>query len=237
LQVITSGDVDSATAGDYILTYTATDPSSNAVSVTRLVKVVCNGSTPVISCPQPITVGTDTGQCSAIVSYVVTASAGAGVVCTPPSGSSFPPGATTVTCTATDAAGQTAVCAFTVTVLDREPPRITSLTASPSVLSPPNNQLREVTLTAEVTDNCQAANWKIVSVASNEFVSDAARDWEITGDLTLNLRASRLPKGGRTYTITVECRDLAGNVSARTVTVAVPPAKGKPIKPVRKAVQ
>ena len=31
------------------------------------------------------------------------------VVCEPPSGSSFPPGSTVVTCTATDAAGNTAV--------------------------------------------------------------------------------------------------------------------------------
>jgi hypothetical protein len=119
-----------------------------------------------------------------------------------------------------------------------EPPRITSLTASPSVLSPPNNQLQDVTLTAVVTDNCQVASSRIVSVASSESVSDPARDWEITGDLTLKLRASRLPKGGgRTYTIAVECRDVARNVSTRTVTVAVPPAKGKPAKPVREAVR
>src|SRR5213075_2922620 len=117
---------------DYTLTYTATDPSSNAVSVTRLVKVVCTGSTPVITCPQPLTVATDPGQCSAIVNYVVTTSAGASVVCTPATGSSFPLGVTSVTCTATDALGLTATCVFTVTVLDREPPRITSLTASPS---------------------------------------------------------------------------------------------------------
>src|SRR5262249_59177198 len=37
------------------------------------------------------------------------------VVCSPPSGSTFPAGTTTVTCTATDAAGNTAQCTFTVT--------------------------------------------------------------------------------------------------------------------------
>src|SRR5262249_38763837 len=36
-------------------------------------------------------------------------------VCSPPSGSSFPVGATTVTCTATDAAGNSASCSFTIT--------------------------------------------------------------------------------------------------------------------------
>ncbi len=39
------------------------------------------------------------------------------VTCEPPSGSTFPIGATTVTCTATDSAGNTAVASFTVTVL------------------------------------------------------------------------------------------------------------------------
>jgi hypothetical protein len=42
----------------------------------------------------------------------------------PPSGSIFPMGDTLVLCTATDAAGNTAACAFTVTIADREAPAI-----------------------------------------------------------------------------------------------------------------
>ena len=38
------------------------------------------------------------------------------VACVPPSGSMFPVGTTTVTCTATDTAGNTATCSFPVTV-------------------------------------------------------------------------------------------------------------------------
>lgn len=41
---------------------------------------------------------------------------GATVACVPPSGSMFPVGTTTVTCTATDTAGNTATCTFPVTV-------------------------------------------------------------------------------------------------------------------------
>jgi uncharacterized repeat protein (TIGR01451 family) len=41
---------------------------------------------------------------------------GVTVACVPPPGSMFPTGTTTVTCTATDAAGNTATCAFPVTV-------------------------------------------------------------------------------------------------------------------------
>ena len=44
------------------------------------------------------------------------------VVCTPPSGTFFPIGVTTVTCTATDGAGLTDVDTFTVTVNDVDPP-------------------------------------------------------------------------------------------------------------------
>ncbi len=50
----------------------------------------------------------------------------ASVVCVPSSGSLFPPGVTTVQCTATNVCGERAVCSFTVTVLaDTTPPVIT----------------------------------------------------------------------------------------------------------------
>jgi hypothetical protein len=40
------------------------------------------------------------------------------VACVPPSGSAFPPGTTTVNCTATDASGNTATCSFAVTTVN-----------------------------------------------------------------------------------------------------------------------
>jgi len=43
---------------------------------------------------------------------------GVQVACVPPSGSCFPLGTSTVTCTATDLAGNTASCSFTVSVFD-----------------------------------------------------------------------------------------------------------------------
>src|SRR5207247_1163931 len=47
------------------------------------------------------------------------------VTCTPASGSTFALGATTVTCSATDAHGNTASQSFTVTVRDTTPPTVT----------------------------------------------------------------------------------------------------------------
>jgi hypothetical protein len=81
-----------------------------------------------------------------------------------------------------------------------------------------------------VTDACDAAvaNRWIVSVTSNEPANglndgNTAPDYQITGDLALNLRAERSDTGsGRTYTVGVACADPSGNSSTNTVAVKVP---------------
>ena len=56
----------------------------------------------------------------------------------------------------------------------------------------------------------------------------SGNDIQITGDLTLSLRAERSDDGnGRTYTITVETADAAGNTTQETTTVSVPKSHGK----------
>jgi hypothetical protein len=90
---------------------------------------VCVGVLPeviLLTCPSNITVSTDSGQCSAVVTYpapIVTPT-NATVVCHPPSGATFPEGATTVGCVATGASGNSNTCSFSVTVLDGEAPRV-----------------------------------------------------------------------------------------------------------------
>ncbi len=144
-------------------------------------------------------------------------------------GSVFPLGMTTVTVTARDAAGNAATGTFTVTVRDTTAPAFQSLTASLNVLWPPNHNLIAVSVTAAVADAVDPAPvTRIVAVASNEaqtglWDGDIGPDWEITGALTLDLRAERAGSGsGRLYTITVESRDASGNASIRTVAVTVP---------------
>jgi hypothetical protein len=80
---------------------------------------------PEITCPGDITVVTDQNACPApacqVANFTATATdncPGVTVVCNPPSGSCFPVGITTVTCTATDTAGNTATCSFSVTTFD-----------------------------------------------------------------------------------------------------------------------
>lgn len=144
-------------------------------------------------------------------------------------------GTTGVTLTATDSDGASASCSATVTVVDTMPPTITSVTASPNTLWPPNHKMVPVQVTAATLDNCIAAPvCKITAVSSNEPVNgtgdgDTAPDWQITGDLTVNLRAERSGSGsGRVYSITIQCADAAGNSSPpQLVTTVVPHAQGK----------
>jgi hypothetical protein len=73
---------------------------------------------PTVSCPANITVNA-TSAAGAVVTYIASGADSCGaatVVCAPASGSTFPVGTATVTCTATDRAGLTATCSFTVTV-------------------------------------------------------------------------------------------------------------------------
>ncbi|MEW6212611.1 MAG: HYR domain-containing protein, partial [Acidobacteriota bacterium] len=81
---------------------------------------VNDSNAPTIQCPANIVMQAQAGQTSAIVNYppptVTDNLPGATATCAPASGSSFPLGVTTVTCTATDADGNRAMCGFTITI-------------------------------------------------------------------------------------------------------------------------
>jgi hypothetical protein len=143
---------------------------------------------------------------------------------------SLPAGSYVFTLTVTDGNGGSATDGVIVTVRDITPPTIGSVAATPSVLTSATHDMVPVVITPSVSDACGGTvTCRIVSVTSNEPTSGLGggdvgpNDWQVTGDLTLNLRAERWHKGsGRTYTITVECTDGAGNRSTSTVTVSVP---------------
>lgn len=143
-------------------------------------------------------------------------------------------GDTEVTLTVTDDKGASDTCDATVTVVDEEAPIISSVTANPNKLWPPNHKMVPVVLAVDATDNCDSEPiCQIILVASNEPVNgledgNTAPDWVFSGDLTVKLRAESFGTGsGRIYTITVECADSSGNSSTDTATVTVPHDKGK----------
>ena len=127
---------------------------------------------------------------------------------------------TTITLTATDKGGNASSCSFVVSTHDATPPVITSASASPNVLYPPNHKMKTVTVSYNVMDNCGAAT--SLSVSSNE-PTGAEADWEVIDATHVKLRAERDGNGtGRVYTITINVTDAAGNTTSTPVTVLVP---------------
>ncbi|MGA9768898.1 MAG: HYR domain-containing protein [Blastocatellia bacterium] len=135
---------------------TVNDAAGNPASCSFTV-TINDTQAPTVTCPANIVTPAAMGQCSRVVTFTVTASdncPGVSVVSTPPSGSTFPKGTTTVTSTATDASGNTATCSFTVTVVDTQPPIITC-PANRNVSVPPGQPCGVVTYPAPTaTDNC-----------------------------------------------------------------------------------
>src|SRR5439155_15120961 len=123
--------------GATTVTCSATDAHGNSSAKTFTVTVQ-DTTPPVVSVPANITKEA-TGSCGAPASYSASAAdivdGAVTATCSPASGSIFPLGATTVTCSATDAHGNTGSASFTVTVQDTTPP----------VVSVPGNITKEAT--------------------------------------------------------------------------------------------
>ena len=111
--------------GQHIVLITVDDGQASA-SHTMTVNVLDN-KPPVLNLPPNITVPSDPGKNTAVVTYTVTATddfPGVSVLSMPPSGMAFPIGVTTVNATAVDAGGNTTRGSFTITVTDAMPPVI-----------------------------------------------------------------------------------------------------------------
>jgi len=108
--------------GTTTVTCTAVDTSGNSTSC-RFTVTVNDTQNPTVACPANLTaLAARPGDATAIVNYAAPTAADncaiQSVICTPPSGSAFPLGATMVSCTATDTSGNSAGCSFSVTVFD-----------------------------------------------------------------------------------------------------------------------
>ncbi len=114
--------------GDTLVTCTATDTNGNSAQATFSVNVK-DSTMPVIAPVANITQEA-TGPATT-VTYATTAvdavSGQVPVLCTPASGASFVVGTGTVTCSATDAAGNTAGTSFSVTITDTTAPVVTAI--------------------------------------------------------------------------------------------------------------
>lgn len=222
--------------GTTTVNVTASDAAGNTSTGSFTVTVEDN-EVPVLAEPDDMTESNDPGLCGAAVSFDVTATDNcevASVVADPASGSFFAVGTTTVTVTATDAAGNTATSSFEVTVEDNEAPAFAAV-ANPSIMWPPNHKYSTfdaADFVVSVSDNC--ADLDASSVVITRVSSDEAEDVKGGGDgktkndivlssNSVDLRSERLGSGnGRVYTIHLAVTDEHGNTSTASAQVNVP---------------
>ncbi len=234
--------------GPHDITLTANDGSSNNEGAgntrTIVVKFTVNDTTaPAITCPANLAdVPTDPGICAAFVdpgtatatdncdsNPTITAVRSDGQPLT----ATYPRGTTTITWTATDAAGNHSSCDQTITVVDKEPPVIVLNGVTPSMW-PPNHKYQTFGVTnfvTGVTDNCDSISVSsvvITQVTSDEIENgngdgNTLNDIVIAGDCkSVQLRAEREGySNGRVYTIYFKVSDTSGNVGTATAKVVV----------------
>lgn len=126
--VMTSGDAEGAVPFSVTLTDTSGNPASAVTATTDASSVTFDKTAPVVA-PHATETVEASGASGATVTYTKPSATDAidgavSVSCAPASGGVFAIGNTTVTCTATDAAGNTGTNTFTVTVQDTTPPSI-----------------------------------------------------------------------------------------------------------------
>lgn len=134
---------------------------------------------------------------------------------------------TTFTCSATSAGG-TSTQSVTIK-RDTTAPAIASASTNAPALWPPNHKMHAITVSVNATDaGSGGAVCRIDGVSSNEGGNQHEPDVQLTGALTVNLRAERNGNHvGRVYTIEVACTDNAGNRATTTTAVSVPHDQGK----------
>ena len=192
--------------GQTTVSCTAHDSSLNAATRTFTITVV-DTVPPVLHAPGTIAVQA-TGPGGTVVTFSVTAvDAVDGAVvpaCTPVSGSTFPMGQTTVTCSAKDAAGNSAAGSFLV-----------SVTANPPPPPSPDRTPPVVTVPSAITAQAQGPAGTAVAFSATAY--DA-----VDGSKP----ATCSPASGSVFAVgvtTVRCsaQDANGNTATKTFTVTV----------------
>ena len=181
--------------GTTTVTWTVTDGSGNIRTATQTVTVVDN-SNPIIIAPAPKTVNANAG-CTATgvnLGLPVASDNCSAVVITNNAPVAFPIGNTTVTWTATDLTGHTAIATQVVTVLDNTNPTISAPAA----------------VTVNANSNCTATG----VVLGTPIASD-----NCTSIFTTNNAPATFPLGNTVVTWTVT--DLAGHTATASQTVTV----------------
>jgi len=180
--------------GPTAVTCTATDSSNNSSSNSFDVTVVDTTAPTLVGMPANMTVESNT-MGGANVTYIAPTAtdivdANPFVSCTPPSGSLFLIGSTTVNCSAKDSSGNTRPGSFNVTVVDTTLPTITFVSRLPAANAFGWNDTN-VTVTWSCSDNVGVLSPTVTQVVTNE---------------------------GSSLSVTGTCTDTSGNATPDTQT-------------------
>jgi len=179
---------------------TVTCTATNGIKTAFTVSVSLDSTSPTVSVPSNITVVSPDNSGLA-VTYDVTATddfaVTTGPTCTPASGSTFAVGDTTVTCTASDAAGNVGTQTFTVT-----------------------NNVEDVSPVVTVPDDM------IISLAQGETETTTEFSFSATDNFAVTVGPTCTPASGSTFaignsTITCTAADAAGNVGTESFVVSI----------------
>jgi PKD repeat protein len=211
-------------------TWTARDACGNTATCVQTITVNDNTPPIITNCPQNVTVNTNAGQCYYTLFGILSINATDACDPTPtvfctwtdPNGvvlpltnqTQFPKGVNTIICIANDKCGNNSrPCAFTITVVDNEKPKIIcplSITVAGSI-TPPSILCKDIVngLAPTVTDNCTMVNttYTIASVLNG------------TTGLGNNDASGTSFMG--TSSVTYTATDMAGNTATCSFTVTV----------------
>lgn len=200
-----------------VVTATATDSGNNTSEFSACVTVVA-GPSCAITCPANVFnfTGPSSINCKAPVSYSAPATSGScgTVTCTPPSGSIFDVGTTTVNC----AEGGGAKCSFTVTLADNTAPKLTCSNGV-TVTAPSGKTSTPVDYPAPTgTDNCSSVDIKCSPPSGSTFN---------IGNTLVTCTGTDSSVNTAQCFFTVTVRDADGPVIVCPASVNVSPAAGQ----------
>ena len=159
--------------GTNTVTLTAEDECGNT-STQSLTITVQDTEDPTIDAMADINLNVDAGLCTAVATWTDPSTSDncgiQGIAYSTASGSAFPLGATTVTATVTDNAGNTATTSFTVTVTDNESPVISNMPANISQSNDAGVCAGAVTWPMpSATDNCSVSSFTSTHSPGDQF--------------------------------------------------------------------
>ncbi len=201
----TSGPVSGSAfpVGTTMIGWSISDAAGNSATCGMSITVT-DDEAPMMMCTPTVTRNSDSGMCSAVVTYADPVAmdncniASNTLTSGPASGSTFPVGTTTITYLAMDSAGNSSTCSFDVVVTDAEAPAF----VCPGTLTIPTDSM---TCGAVVTFNAPAATDNCSSPTVVQTSGPAS--------------GSTFPVGSTLIIFTAT--DSAGNTSACTLNIVV----------------